>query len=232
MKALHRAISDAIPAELRPLSGKVFYSGPSAYSQPGTVYLLGRNPGGDPVLQSGETIGEDIRYLAERRPERWSAFLDESWGLQATGQARLQRRIQHLFDRIGLDLRDAPASNLVFVRSRQVADLGEAYDRQLIDLCWPFHVAMIEQLSPRAVVCFGVETGQVVASKLGCGAPIGIYKERNRRRWASYAWQTCSGRFVFGLTHPGRANWLSPSADPAPFVAAVLNGQKPGVELP
>ncbi len=211
-----------IPADLHGTSGRVFYSGRHAFSQTGSVYIMGKNPGGDPTLQSTETISSCIEFIRSNAPLRWSAYCDESWTGRPTGKAKLQQGIQHLLSRIGLSPREVPASNLIFTRSRQSAHIDKDVERDLIEECWPFHNAVIRELRPRAVICFGIETGQIVRRKLGATEELQRFSERNWRRWTSFAWRTPEGLRVFGLTHPGRVNWLNPAADPSGLVESVL----------
>ena len=42
-------LAKLIPTNIHGCSGKVFYSGRLAFSQPSTLYMLGLNPGGCPV---------------------------------------------------------------------------------------------------------------------------------------------------------------------------------------
>jgi uracil-DNA glycosylase family 4 len=214
-----------VPTDLYDHSGRVFYSGKHAFSNKGSVYLIGKNPGGDPALQSEETISSCIKFIIDEAPDRWSAYCDESWTGRPVGKAKLQLGVQHLLSKIGLSPREVPASNLIFVRSRQSNHIDRDIERRLIDICWPFHAAVIRLLQPKAVICFGVETGQIVRRKLGAEQELGRCSERNRRRWTSYAWSTSEGLPVFGLTHPGRASWLSASADPSELVVSVLHHQ-------
>lgn len=222
MSGIVEDLAHQIPQELMTVSGRVFYSGRRAFANTGAVYLLGWNPGGDPDLQSGETISQCVEFARNEAPDLWSAYCDESWTGRPTGKARLQLGVQHLLSKIGLSPRETPASNLIFARSRQRSHIDDNTERTLIGKCWPFHVTVIQRLRPRAIICLGVATGQAVRKRLGAAQEIAKYVERNRRCWSSYAWQASTGLLVFGLTHPGRANWLNPSADPSEMVASVL----------
>ena len=42
-------LPDKIDAELKCVSGRVFYSGRAAFSSPADLYLLGYNPGSNPA---------------------------------------------------------------------------------------------------------------------------------------------------------------------------------------
>jgi hypothetical protein len=213
------SLTDLVDSSLRPQSGRVFYSGPTAFSAPSKLYLLGLNPGGSPVRQASETIE---RHLAEwqQLPERWSAYCDESWRGAAPGTWGMQPRIRHMFDQIGIDLRDVPASNVVFVRSARGADLRDEM-RELLAKCWPVHQAVIEGLGVSTILCLGTEAGRWVRSLLGADEKVGEFVERNERRWKSEAHANRGGICVVTLTHPGVADWRNPVADPTPLILEV-----------
>lgn len=210
-----------VPSTLRNVSGSVFYSGRAAFSGRPDVYIIGANPGGDPLRQHDETVQWHSDFVLKNAPERWSAYCDETWEAWPSGQAPLQRRIQHLLSRLGLNPRLVPASNLVFSRSRRLEHLDGDFN-QLADLCWRFHDAVIQTLEPKAVICLGAATGKDVARRTGAGTCIGRFSETNNRRWTSLAWQNPSGLIVFGLTHPAIADWTNPDTDPTPMVMAAL----------
>lgn len=211
-----------IDQRLQTVSGKVFYSGRKAFSQLGSVYVLGANPGGDPDTHAAETIGSHTDFVCTQAPAHWSAYTDEAWLGWSAGTAPLQRRLAHLLQgHMGLDVRSVPASNLVFSRSRNVAALDGDW-RALLEACWPVHQAVLDQLQPRAVICLGVDTGQQLVQRLGGGPVIGRFREQNARGWESLGWRVASGMMVFGLTHPGRVDWTNPVADPGPMVRSLL----------
>jgi len=162
-------------------------------------------------------------FVLKKAPERWSAYCDESWTGRPTGKAALQRRVQHLLSRLGLNPRLVPASNLVFSRSRRLEKLDGDYS-QLADLCWPFHDAVIENLSPKGIICFGADASKHVMRRVGAAKWLGKFQETYpNRSWTSRVWQNpSSGLLVFELSHPSSADWTSPSADPSPMVKAAL----------
>ena len=216
-------IAAHIDPRLREISGKVFYSGRTAFSGAAPVYVLGGNPGGDPVVKAAATVGAHTDFVLSDTSAEWSAYCDESWHGRPVGDAQLQRRLRHLLSGLDLDPRHVPASNLVFTRSRRVADLGADTDA-LIEMCWPVHDAVLAMLRPRALICFGVDTGERVRKRLGASRHIGSFEERNARRWQSNAWTTPTGLIVFGLTHPSIADWTNPLTDPSPMVQAFVSG--------
>jgi hypothetical protein len=214
------AFADLVARDIHGRSGAVFYSGRAAFSAPAGLYLLGLNPGGSPSAQAGETIGRD---LEEWRigPKRWSAYSDASWRGSAPGTYGIQPRVRHLFDELALDLREVPASNVVFVRSNDEAALG-AEKSALLAKCWPVHRAIIDTLGVATVLCLGGTAGRCARSLLDANELAGRFVESNSRRWSSEAHLSDSGICVLTLTHPGRADWRNPAADPTPLVREML----------
>ena len=203
-------------------SGSVFYSGRSAFSSPSPVYVLGLNPGGSPSGQAEETVSRDIEQWRSGPPV-WSAYQDESWRGMAPGTCGLQPQVLHLFGGLGIDPRAVPASNVVFVRTHSEQALRDE-KAHLLKLCWPVHRAVIDGLKASTVVCLGATAGRWVREELGAYALAGRFIERNARRWTNEAHFAPSGICVITLTHPGRANWCSPEADPTPLVRRALAG--------
>lgn len=211
-------IAKHIDARLANTSGKVFYSGRAAFASPGCIYVLGFNPGGDPEEQANETVGSHTRFVLSQAPEDWSAYVDEDW----QGKAMVfQRGMRHLFEALSVNPRRVASSNLIFTRSRVSADLGLA-KRDLIEMCWPVHAAVLNQLKPRAIICLGAECGDEVRRRIGARQQIGSFLEQNNRRWPSSAWRSPVGNIVFQLTHPSRADWTNPDADPSEMVKSIL----------
>lgn len=211
----------ALPAALSERSGSIFYSGRDAFSAPCPLYLLGLNPGGSPVLQAEQTIGRDRQEWPDR-PSHWSRYLDESWLGNPPGTHGMQPRIGHMFGRLGLDLRRVPASNVVFVRTASERMLA-AEKAELLASCWPVHEAVIRALEVRAVLCLGKTAGRWVRDALGAQRLLGTFRETNGRGWQSEAHSDPAGRTVITVTHPSRADWRNPEADPTPFVRSVLD---------
>jgi hypothetical protein len=217
---IHTFASMIAPALLEQ-SGRVFYSGRSAFSNESDLYLLGFNPGGDPESDAETTVGHHTNFVLHKAPPLWSAYSDESWKGRPAGTHGLQPRVLHLFRQLGRDPRRTPSSNLIFVRSRRAASLS---DDSLEDVCWPLHAEIISRLRPRAIVCLGAKTGDKVWRRLGASSVLGSFEERNERKWKSTAYQTPSGLIVLSLTHPSIADWTAPATDPSPFVLSVLGG--------
>lgn len=221
--AAHPAIVDAlklIPASLLARSGSVFYSGQAAFSQASKLYVLGLNPGGDPVTQATETIAAHRQKFVDG-PMWWSEYADESWAGAKPGAGGMQPRVLHMFASLGLNPRSVPASNVVFARSSTEAML-ENEKANLLRECWPLHRAVIDALGTQVLLCFGGTAGRWVRDELGAHELVDRYQETNRRRWCSEAHRAADGRSVLTLTHPGRADWRNPNSDPTPLVQRAL----------
>lgn len=217
MEQFLKLVSPAITGQ----SGSVFYSGRSAFSAPSSVYLLGLNPGGDPVRQASETISRNISDALARPDSDWSAYLDESWNGRPPGAYKMQPRVRHLLTSLGLDARRIPASNVVFVRSGRERDL-EGRKEALLTACWPVHEAVIDALGVRTVLCLGGTAGRWTRERLGAHHLVDEFEEDNARRWTSRAHRNADGKYVLTLTHPSIADWTTPSADPTSFARRVL----------
>ena len=211
-----------VPDELRRQSGEVFYSGRAAFSKPSPVYLLGINPGSAPDHEPDPTIAGNIRRTLTEHPAEWSSYESGQW---KSDQHAMQSHIVALLKHIGREPRFTPASNLIFPRSRSVAEMSRQEASHLTKLCWPFHEAVIKHLNVRAVICLGSDAGKAVARILNANTanPLDTFIENNNRKWPSYAYRANNGMIVFSLTHPSRVNWSNPAADPSPMVKSVLD---------
>lgn len=206
-----------VPESVRHLSGSVFYSGRSAFENPSPIYILGLNPGGDPAVQSENTVERQMQSVMTKEEETWSAYVDDSWEGKKSGTYKMQPRIQHLCQTIGRNARDVPASNVIFVRSaREAALLGNK--DELIKACWPMHEAVTNQLDVQIVVCLGSTAGEFVRKRLATHRLIDCFEEQNDRRWTSTIYASSSGLKVVTLTHPSIAAWNKPATDPTPMV--------------
>ncbi len=216
-----KLFSSLVPSSILNEAGSVFYSGMGAFKQPSDIYILGLNPGGSPSDNQDESIGTDLKSWSSL-PEFWSAYADACWEGFPAGQYSMQPRVVHLFEQLGQDLRMTPASNVVFVRTRNETDLA-ARKSELLDLCWPVHEALIQRLSVRTILCFGATAGRWVRQMLSADMEVGSFKEDNYRGWTSVAHTSPADICVVTLTHPSRADWRNPSADPTPLVRKVVN---------
>jgi len=211
-----------IPSELLDRSGSVFFSGRTAFTGPSDMYILGLNPGGPP--QEGRpdrTVRWHTDHVLSHTSPNWSAYRDEPWGNDTPGTWGMQPRVLHLFNRLDLDPGRVPASNLVFLRSAREKDISSKF-RELAEICWPFHQAVIASLNVRVVVCFGKRAGNWVRRRLNATTLIGQFVEVNKRRWTSDSFTSEAGLGVVVLTHPSIADWTTSAADPTSLVAKMI----------
>lgn len=211
-----------VPSDMHQLSGAVFNTGEAAFSQGAQpLYLLGINPGGTPEANRDETIVSHTReVLAKDRS--WCGYRDEMWNGRPPGTSGMQPRIQHMFKRLSIPIDRVPMSNLVFERSRNVADL-QGREGALAEACWPMHAAVLSKLHIRVVICLGGKCGTWVRKKVGAAIQVGRFVETYPgRHWASTAWRNSDGLNVVVVTHPSVTNWLDEAADPASLVASCL----------
>ncbi|MDH4560659.1 hypothetical protein [Pseudomonas sp. BN411] len=133
--------------ELLHLPGGVLYSSHETL-QPGEVYYLGFNPGGE----GGNPLRDDLtRMLAQTE----NAFLDGEWapaGIdREPGDAPMQRRTVALLESLGFAVRDICASNLIFVQSKDY----KGVEYSLADKCWPVHRTILDIVKPKLILCCG-----------------------------------------------------------------------------
>ena len=210
----------SIPEEILDRSGSIFYSAPPAFEGQRDVYILGVNPGGDPLAQRENTIRKNYEEWTKRF-DPYSSYVDEVWEGSVAGAHGMQPRIRHLANHLGIDLRFTPSSNVVFVRSATEAKLASEKEG-LLDACWPVHQAVIDTLGTRAIICLGKTAGQWVRERLGAHDETDSYQETNARGWRSASHRSSAGVVVCTLTHPGRVDWTNPDADPSPMVLRAL----------
>lgn len=134
-------------------SGFILYSGAKTIRQC-PIYILGHNPGGSPKGQAEATIGA---HLNEMPYKETNSYLDEVWTTATgrtwkKGQAPLQKRVIWLLQHLGLNSREVPCSNLMFVRSEDVSGVSS---NDLADICWKVHEKILETVSPSLLLVFG-----------------------------------------------------------------------------
>ena len=209
---------DLIPKELLYKSGGAFFSGRRAFSELSDLYILASNPGGNPDDSPEATVAKNVHRVLCKVPENWSAYRDDCWGPNCT-KNRLQRGVLHLFDRLKLDAGEIPASEVVFLCSKSLAEIP--FER-LAEQCWPFHQAVIDRLGVKVVVCIGKRAGKFVRRQLNAHKPIDWFSERNKRGWESHSHKSDCGIIVVTLTHASQASWTSPASDPITLVKRAL----------
>lgn len=210
-----------IPIELMDLSGSVFYSGRNAFQGKKPLYVLGLNPGGNPVMMLNQTIAWHTEGVLERKPDDWSEYRDESWNGSPPGTYRLQPRVLHLFDKLNVSAYRVPSSNLCFVRALIAINIANDLPKYA-KLCWPFHQKVINDLEVKVILCFGKDAGEFVRNKLDAQIFLGEFIEKNNRKWSTQAFKNREEQVVILATHPSRADWTNPLSDPSAFIKEIL----------
>ena len=214
------AFAELIPKSVLNKPGYAFFSGRRAFSAPSDLYILGANPGGNPDDAPDATVSKNVKYVLSKAPENWSAYKDDCWGPSFT-KNRLQRGVLHLFDILELDAGEVPASEVVFLRSRSLAELEGNFER-LASECWPFHRAVIDRLGVKVVVCIGKRAGKFVRHQINANKPIDWFSERNKRGWESHSHKSACGIIVVTLTHASQVDWTNRASDPTWLVIRAL----------
>ncbi|MEQ8470347.1 MAG: hypothetical protein RIC35_04140 [Marinoscillum sp.] len=100
-------------------------------------------------------------------------------------------------------IREVPASNVCFVRSRDERGISKDFERYA-DLCWSFHVQVIKELSIKMILCFGQKAGLYVKARTGAKKSIDSFKEANDRGWITEIFENEEGLKIVITTHPSR----------------------------
>ncbi len=152
---------DDVP--LGKLSGKFLYSDHKTLKK-GNLYLLGTNPGGEPLNDYEHTIIKNIEDTEERiqnrEAELFNDYLsDTDWAKQ--GQGRLPKKLIPLFqpnmsDKNVTAFRKVCASNLILRRTKDTSGFDKESFKEEANLYWPIHQYLICNIvDPDIIVVFG-----------------------------------------------------------------------------
>lgn len=210
-----------IPKTLLDKSGAVFYTGKNAFESQSNLYILGFNPGGDAKIMKDYTIRKHTNEVIQK--SNWSEYRDESWADGSEpGTRSMQPRVLHLLRKLNLEAGDIPASNLIFLRSNRENTL-EGDINTLAEQCWPVHQYVIDNISPRVILCFGKRAGNWVCKKMLAKRFVEKFIEKNNRKWQSSIYQNDNGIKVVVATHPSIADWTSADTDPSDLISKALD---------
>ena len=220
---------EKIPKSLKRKSGAVFYSGRSSFSSPSDLYILGINPGGSSPTNTPESsISKHIENVLYHRPPDWLDYKDGSWGGKPPGKHFLQKNVLHLLKKANKSVREVPASEVVFLQSKGVADLKRHYDKsynELADECWPFHEAVINKLGIRVIAVYGKPSGDYVRKRLKADELVcEFHAPRGKGTITSGAYRNEDRLTVVNLWFPGNGNpyWTTDGKDPTRLVVNAL----------
>ena len=214
-----------IPTSLMDESGTVFNSGRQTFESPSGLYILGANPGGKPksFTKDKYTVRQNVEDVLQRWSEDYSPYRDQRWGgFKKPGNHPMQRGLLHLFSRVNRRPEEVPASEVVFLRSKDLTELRGRFD-SIAEQCWPFHQAVIENLEVKVIVCLGRKVGGFVRRQMAAVQRVCEYREELPRRWRSFSHKNHEGIFVVTLAHPSRSEWSNERCDPTRLVVNALH---------
>ena len=219
---------EEIPKSLKRKSGAVFYSGRSSFSSLSDLYILGINPGGSPPNTPESSISKHIENVLYHKPPDWFDYKDGSWGGKPPSKHYLQKNVLHLLKEAKKNVREVPASEVLFLQSQNVRELKKLYRKsyeELADECWPFHEAVIDELGIRVIAVYGKDSGEYVLSRLNADERVAEFPApRGKGNITSTAYRNGDGLTVVNLWFPGNGNphWTTHGKDPTGLVADAL----------
>ncbi len=178
--------------EILDYSGNVLYSS-SETLKPGTVYLLGYNPGGAPEDHKEETIERSLDGLPKKKRNNY--IDDEGW------KSDLQDQVLWLLKKLGLNPAEVCASNLIFKRSKD--DTGVNYPEDA-DTCWPVHERILQVVKPKMIIAFGNGEDESTYKYLKDNLENDneeVTCDAGHKNWKCKSFKSASGVAVIGLPH-------------------------------
>ncbi len=211
-----------IPNELKDCSGSVFYSGRAAFTGIKRLYILGFNPGGDPIAQRNETIRSHTQSVLKEKADRWSEYSCESWKGKAPSCGGIQPRVIHLIQTLGFDPCDIPASNAIFVRTKNERSICSP--KKLADLCWPVHQEVIANIQPCLILCMGRRAQNILQHYTKATTPIPELTVCSTNSFLVEVFKNSRGCRLAAVKHPSRCDWSKQDSDPSTTIRTALNG--------
>lgn len=155
-------------------SGAVLLSGVDTF-RPGSAYIMGLNPGGDPKARGHER--SIIDSIEDRR--QFSCYLSDCWQPYCEGPeghcdhvqdgkvkaeflVRHQRNAIAIADALSQNITDIFSANAVFARSTGKATLHAQTGYSLGEwwaVCWQVHRHFLTQIRPQVIISLGYGTG-------------------------------------------------------------------------
>ncbi len=154
--------------------GKLLYSGIDTLVR-GDLYVLGFNPGGDPVAESDCVLS----HLDTSRPH-WSEYCDAVWASSkrryAPGEHPKQMRMIHFFEVLGRDSMSVFCSNAIFLRSPTVSKLhiSQAVEEE----CCEVHALLLNVVRPQFIICFGRDCEMLMRRRIRNGRLQNVSEEQ------------------------------------------------------
>ena len=162
------------------------------------------------------------------KPPDWFDYKDGSWGGKPPGRHFLQKNVLHLLKEAKKNVREVPASEVVFLQSKNVSELKKLYRKsyeELADECWPFHEAVIDKLGIRVIAVYGKPSGDYVRHRLNANKLVDEFQAtRGKKKFTSRAYRNEDCLTVVNLWFPGNWNphWTTNGKDPTGLVVNAL----------
>jgi len=166
----------SLPEKVLGYPGRFMYN-PLATLRQGDFYLLGINPGGNPLTEN-TPLRDEIRG--------WLGWDKSASAFDQFGDTPYKNTLNALCLEVGVELRALCASNLYFVRALDQNSLMSGKNSALSKLgmsssgkeFWPVHKAVIDIVCPKYVFVIGSGIFNSVLQLLNSiGAPLALTKE-------------------------------------------------------
>ena len=155
-----------VNSELNNEPGSLIYSSIETLKK-SNIYFLGLNPGGVP--EDKFTVLEHFRFMLDDKNKNFNEYCDGVWKpggvIRTKGKAILQQRVQFLLSSLAINTRKVFASNLIFKRTRNEAELSNI--KKWAEICWAIHLRFLSSVDPSLLVvmgnfCFNFIRGKMV----------------------------------------------------------------------
>ena len=123
-------------------SGSVMTNGWRTLS-PGSLYVMGLNPGGETVRHKEYTIRRNLEELD-----------DSTAALKDGDNGRFETNVRAMVDAFGLQANAVFMTNAIFLRTQSQLGLnGRVHD--LFEACWTVHAWFLSIVRPKVILCLG-----------------------------------------------------------------------------
>lgn len=189
-------------------SGAVLYNGWDTLRSNNGLYIMGFNPGGDP-----DKIKTSVMESLEIS-DNYCSYWDECWRKSCQedckehrGGSRHQERVRSLAQVLGCDIRETPAVNAVFLRSKNQNDLDASWE--LFKKCWPVHEVFLGIARPSIILCLG--NGEPRSAFTFLRKKLAPQTQSSSDHVKSFLVEAMKCR-VIGVRHPSY-HWFDPVKD-------------------
>ena len=142
----------------------------------------------------------------------------------------MQKGVRAILARLPLNPRNACASNLIFIRSREKSSIYES-KRNLIDRCWPAHDFILRTVQPNAILAIDTDAFDEMHRRFG---RIGSNIERFDAMWGSQVCRSTvlqiADKEVLLVGTPNLSRYTPYTSDRASVLQALVKRLQPCLE--